>query len=236
MTVDTKALREKWNDWFILNGGDPSTADKLEVLALIDELEAARAEIETWKKCADEREARGMENGARLGSVEARAVAFEEAKRCIRALPEADGYDRTDIVKRQFAIEMIDLIAKLEPGLVVVSRAAVSERLKSGHNDTCGSALGDYPCSCGHDALRQEVAVSWDDWSAESEAEGQEAADTFRAMALALNNIAVELAGPSSNPGSAHEIAKVRAIFERHNITEPRMRDAIAALGKEVGE
>jgi len=27
------------------------------------------------------------------------------------------------------------------------------ERVKSGHNDTCSSCLGDYPCTCGHDVI-----------------------------------------------------------------------------------
>mgnify|MGYP001584231833 CR=1 FL=1 len=59
--------------------------------------------------------------------------------------------------------------------------------------------------------------------------------DTVVAMAKALNNISVELAGPSSNAGSAAEIAKVRAIFERHEITEPRVRDALETLYQLIG-
>lgn len=59
----------------------------------------------------------------------------------------------------------------------------------------------------------------------------EDAAAVFLSMAKALNNIGVELAGPSTNVGSAAEIAKVRAVFERHNITSPRMREALDAIG-----
>lgn len=38
-------------------------------------------------------------------------------------------------------------------------RAAVTERLNFGHNDTCGAVLSWnlYPCSCGHDRLRRAL-------------------------------------------------------------------------------
>lgn len=37
---------------------------------------------------------------------------------------------------------------------------AAEVRFRHGHNDTCGSELGDeYPCSCGHDGLRNALAA-----------------------------------------------------------------------------
>ena len=33
--------------------------------------------------------------------------------------------------------------------------AAADLRISKGHNDTCGTALGDFPCSCGHDELHK---------------------------------------------------------------------------------
>lgn len=45
-----KALREKWDDSFIINGGDPNTADKLEVITLVNALATARAELDAAKE------------------------------------------------------------------------------------------------------------------------------------------------------------------------------------------
>jgi hypothetical protein len=36
--------------------------------------------------------------------------------------------------------------------------AALRDRLRSGHNDTCGAMLGDYPCSCGQESAEKLLA------------------------------------------------------------------------------
>lgn len=38
-------------------------------------------------------------------------------------------------------------------------RTAALLRLRYGHNDTCGSQLGEYPCSCGNDELGAAIAA-----------------------------------------------------------------------------
>lgn len=48
--------------------------------------------------------------------------------------------------------EIIDRLLTAE-AKVAALEAALRERIRHGHNDTCGLQLGDYPCSCGHDAL-----------------------------------------------------------------------------------
>jgi len=35
---------------------------------------------------------------------------------------------------------------------------AAKLRIERGHSDTCGWAIGDYPCNCGHDALGEVLA------------------------------------------------------------------------------
>ena len=44
------------------------------------------------------------------------------------------------------------LLARME-----AMEAAIRERVKAGHNDTCGAVISSpkatYPCTCGHDAL-----------------------------------------------------------------------------------
>lgn len=46
---------------------------------------------------------------------------------------------------------------RLDARVLRVVDAAI-DRAKVRHNDTCNKELGDYPCSCGHDALVAALA------------------------------------------------------------------------------
>lgn len=56
----------------------------------------------------------------------------------------------------------------------------------------------------------------------------------YNDMALALNNISVRMAGPSSNQTQQHEFDQVAAVFEKFSLTTPRIRMGLDPDGLEA--
>lgn len=54
--------------------------------------------------------------------------------------------------------------------------------------------------------------------------------ETVQDMAKALNNISVQMCGPTSNPIQKHEFGRVRGIFEKFDLTSPRIEEALTDL------
>ncbi len=134
MTIDTVALKKEWTPWLDNPATSPSRKTAETVLALIDELEAARADLEH------------AHHDASITQTNARAIraaALEEAARMLEAMPNASPEDYIETLDRGHAADMMrtlvtkpDLaqrngwVRSVEPSThVCVERATLSEAL-----------------------------------------------------------------------------------------------------------
>lgn len=125
-------------------GGDGSVV--VGMVTLVERCDEQRERAETLEaKLAGALDAR---DEAVAALANARASALEEAA---RALSRAAIKDAGVL----WSIQTVRALAAKPTSVVCVPVDVLAERVKAGHNDTCGAVLSTepYPCSCGHAAL-----------------------------------------------------------------------------------